>query len=193
MATIVNVYNDLIERVQDNAANFGFVRIWNNQLDQLADGDTYAFPFPNVFFEIEAPAQYNPLGQGFSVSDIKIRIHIGHEEYDAGSDLLEQNTNVFTLRNQIVNLFTNFQPSGCSSMMRVGEFQDYVHTNIYHYIVEFICSFVDDSGVATGGTEEGVIEDIIFSPIDDPDPRANIDVVANISGQPIEPYKEIEL
>lgn len=193
MATIVNVYNDLIERVQDNAANFRFVRIWNNQLDQLADGDTYAFPFPNVFFEIEAPAQYNPLGQGFSVSDIKIRIHIGHEEYDAGSDLLEQNTNVFTLRNQIVNLFTNFQPSGCSSMMRVGGFPDYVHTNIYHDIVEFICSFVDDSGVATGGTEEGVIEDIIFSPIDDLNPRANIDVVANISGQPNEPYREIEL
>lgn len=193
MATIGNIFSDCIARVVNNAPNIPFVRIWNNQLQQLADGETYVFPFPNVFFELETPAVFNPLGLGYSVSDVKIRVHIGHEEYDAGGGLYEQNTNVFQLRDQIIALFTNFQPTGCSSMMKVGEFQDYEHTNIYHYIVEFLCSFVDSSGVNTGGTTEGEITDISFNPSGGADPRSGVELVDNIPNHPNEPYREYEL
>jgi hypothetical protein len=178
--------------VQNEAPNIPFVRIWNNQFQQLEDGETYAFPFPNVFFEIESPAAYNPLALNYSIADIKIRVHIGHEEYDAGNGLYEQNTNVFLLRNQIISILNNFQPSGCSSMMKVGEIQDYEHKNIYHYIVEFLCSFVDTAAVDMNPTT-GVITEIAFTQIGSGDPRGDIDVVNNIPNQPNEQYREYEL
>ena len=125
---------------------FQFVQIWNNQLDQLAEGTTYVFPFPCAFIEIISPSTWLPLGQGYSVGDIIIRIHIGHEEYDAGGGDFEQNVNVFTLRDAVITQLNNFQPTGCSSLMKVNESQDYMHTNLYHYYVDFKASFIDDRG-----------------------------------------------
>lgn len=144
MAGIASVYTSLLTQIKtDN--RFKFVHIWNNQLEQLEDGDTYAFLFPNAFVEIIPPSSL-ALPLGYNVSDITIRIHIGHEEYDAGSGNFEENTNVFTYRDAIIKLLTKFKPTGCSQMMKVGEAQDFVHTNVYHYTVDFLCSFVDSIG-----------------------------------------------
>lgn len=145
MANIGGLYGDLLAKVKQLTA-FKFVQIWNNQLQQLADGSTYSFPMPCAFIEILTPTNYLPLGGGYSVSDLVIRIHIGHEEYDAGNGNFEQNTNVFTLRDAIIGHLNNYQPVACSSLMKGAELQDFEHTNIYHYIVEFKTAFIDSVG-----------------------------------------------
>lgn len=146
MAGIVDVFNDLIARVKVTIPEFKFVHIWNNQLAQMEEGSIYSFPFPNCFIEVVPPNDYTPIGRGYSTGELVVRFHIGHEEYDAGGGNFEQNVNVFTYRDKIVNKFNNYQPIATSSLMRVSEGQDYVHTNIYHYIVEFRCAFIDSLG-----------------------------------------------
>lgn len=144
MAGIAQVYSSIISQIKTNTA-FKFVHIWNNQLQQLEDGDTYSFPFPNTFVEIVPPTGFQ-VGQGYNVSDLVIRIHIGHEEYDAGNGNFEENVNVFTYRDYIINLLTSFKPNNCSHLQKQSEQSDNVHTNIYHYTIDFICSFVDTKG-----------------------------------------------
>jgi len=145
MAAIGDVYSSIIGRIRQTT-NIPFVHIWNNQLEQLAEGKTYVFPFPNCFVEVTAPTEYAPLLLGYSVGDIIVRIHIGHEEYDAGNGNYEENTNVFLLRDMIINRLNNFQPTACSSLMKISEEQDYEHTNIYHYKIDFKCAFIDSKG-----------------------------------------------
>lgn len=162
MAAISNVYADLINKIKTDAPEFKFVHIWNNQLDQLADGSTYTFPLPCCFIEVSAPTEYKPLLRGYSVSNLIVRIHIGHEEYDAYNGNFEENFNVFTFRDKIINILNNYQPVACSSMMKSSESQDYTHTNIYHYVVEFVTAFVDSKGSfeEQNALIDAVIEDI---------------------------------
>ena len=186
MANLSALYTSLLNRVKE-ITQFQFVRIWNNQLQQLEDGETYAYPFPCAFVEILTPADYLPLGGGYSVSDITIRIHIGHEEYDAGGGNLEQNFNVFTLRDLVVNKLNLFQPTAASSLMRSAELQDYVHTNVYHYQIDFRSAFVDDAGVQGGGVE-GIITDIDFNPV--AGVESGVSIQTSITGQENQPYRE---
>lgn len=144
MANIGGLYNDLLAKVKQLTV-FKFVQIWNNQLQQLADGTTYSFPMPCAFIEI-VPPNYLPLGGGYSVSDLSINIHIGHEQYDAGNGNFEQNTSVFALRDAVITHLNSYQPIACSSLIKGNEAQDYEHTNIYHYIVEFRTAFIDSMG-----------------------------------------------
>lgn len=144
MAGIAQVYSSIISQIK-SSTDFKFVHIWNNQLQQLEDGDTYAFPFPCAFVEILPPTGFQ-IGQGYNVSDLTVRIHIGHEEYDAGNGNFEENVNVFTYRDYVINALTSFQPYNCSHLQKQGEASDNVHTNIYHYTIDFICSFVDTKG-----------------------------------------------
>jgi hypothetical protein len=160
MAGIASVYSDLKAKIEA-IGSFNFVHIWNNQLQQLEDGETYAYPFPNAFIEVTAPTNYNQLGGGYSQGDLIVRIHIGHEEYDAGSGNFEENVNVFTYRDLIIAALTNYQPISCSNLMKIAEEQDFVHTNIYHYTIDFVCSFVDDKGVVATITKEPPTELII--------------------------------
>lgn len=164
MAGINDLFTDLLARVRTEIPEFKFVHIWNNQLEQLEDGLTYAFPFPNCFVEITSPNDYTPIGRGYSTGELVVRIHIGHEEYDAGGGNMEENRSVFSLRNKVVNKLNNYQPIATSSLMRVSEQQDYSHTNVYHYIVDFRCAFIDEWGgwEAQHETTTGVIEQIII-------------------------------
>lgn len=146
MAGISDLFVDLLAQVRASIPEFNFVHIWNDQFSQIEEGSSYSFPFPNCFIEIVSPNNYEPIGRGYASGELLVRFHIGHEEYDAGGGNMEQNTNVFTLRNKVVNKFNNFQPIATSSLMRVNEQQDYAHTNIYHYIVDFKCSFIDSLG-----------------------------------------------
>ena len=97
---------------------------------------------------------------------MKVRIHIGHEEYDAGNGDFEQNVNIFTYRDSIINVLNNFQPTACSTLMKNSEEQDYVHTNIYHYKIEFTTAFVDSKGSydEQHGFVTAYLDDIIINP-----------------------------
>lgn len=192
MANLSDFYNSILSEIT-NIGVFPYVRIWNNQLAQLEDGQTYAYPFPNAFVEVLQPANYLPLGGGYSISDVTVRIHIGHEQYDAGGGLFEQNTDVFNLRNFIISRLNGFQPTGGSSLMKVAELQDFEHTNVYHYQIDFKCSLVDSIGSHIDDGVTGEIVDVIFSPIGDPDPRANVDIEVSIGDQTNEDYRKYKI
>lgn len=163
MAGVVSLYQSLLGRIREQIPDFKFVHIWNNQLTQLAEGETYVFPFPCCFIELLTPNDYMPIGRGYSVGDLIVRIHIGHEEYDAGEGNYEENINVFSYRDAVINKLNNFQPIATSSLMKSAEQQDYTHTNIYHYIVDFKCAFIDSRGSIDEQVQytTGVIEDVV--------------------------------
>lgn len=153
MAGIKAPIQDILTRLstltplnQDNLTPPLYARMWNNQLKDQAEGKTYSFPFPCSFLELINPTNYNRLGNGIDESDVVWRIHLAHEQLDAMDGTFEQDLTIFDLRDSIVALLSGFKPTGCGSMVRIHEEQDYNHDNIYHYMIDFICGFIDSKG-----------------------------------------------
>ena len=154
MAGIKNVIQDVLAKLatiqvtnNDSSLATPHIRVWNNQLKYDEAGQIESFPKPAFFVEIITPLTFEIIGQGYRSSDVGIRIHIIHEYYnDAGGVTYEQDLPVFDLRDQIIILLTYFNPSGCGPMVSVSEEQDTNHTNLYHYIVDFVCNFTDSKG-----------------------------------------------
>jgi hypothetical protein len=130
---------------QDNRPMPLYARIWNNQVQYEDQGKLYDFPKPSAFVEIVSPATYQVIGQEYRNADISFRIHLVHEFYNSDSTF-EQDLVIFDLRDQVIALLTGFTPAGCGPLNCMVEEQDYVHTNIYHYILDFVCNFTDSKG-----------------------------------------------
>lgn len=147
MAGIKDPLVDIMTRVKTQLPIFQTVRVWNNQTDHEHDGDYVAYGKPACFVEILTDVQWEALSQGFSTADIGVKFHLVHEYYDDQAGNFEQDLVIFELRDSIIAAFNLYMPPGCGSLMKVNEVQDFDHDNVYHYIVEFVCSFVDDKGV----------------------------------------------
>jgi hypothetical protein len=128
-----------------NTGQFNYVAIWNNHVERLISGDGYSYNCPAAFVELET-SEIHPLNAGITHTDYIIRIHIVHNELDATDGTLDQNLNVFDYRDAVKVAFTNLRPTNFSNLMYYNEFQDYDHTNVYHYIVEFRAAFIDTKG-----------------------------------------------
>lgn len=122
------------------------VRVWNNQIAYLEEGKLEAFPMPAFFVEIVNTPVYENIGQYFRSSDLSFKIHIAHEYYDAGDGTFEQDLPVFDLRDQIVANITGYRLTACSPLNCMNEGQDFEHTNVYHFILDFVCNFTDSIG-----------------------------------------------
>ncbi len=123
------------------------VRVWNNQISDEDSGKLYDFPKPAVFIEVRSPDPFLPLGGSYTQSDITIAIHLVHEQFDAGDGTFEQNLDVYDIQAAINMALTNFQPDQCGRMFKVAEVRDDNHTNIYHYISEWMTGLIDNGGV----------------------------------------------
>jgi hypothetical protein len=122
-----------------------YARVWNNQLKDEEGGRTYDFPKPAAFVEILNGTSWEVLGQGYRNADLAFRIHLVHEFYN-NEGTFEQDLGIFDLRDSVVSLLHLYCPSGCGPLCAIREEQDYEHKNLYGYIVEFVCNFVDDAG-----------------------------------------------
>lgn len=181
MAGIKEAIQSILSQIETLTV-FQHVRVWNNQVADENDGQLYDFPKPAAFVEVRTPNSFLPLGGAYSQSDITVAIHIVHEQFDAGNGTFEQNFDVFDLRKQLIASLTNFQPSQCGRLFKTAEFQDYDHTNIYHYIVEWMTGLIDTDGVTT--TNDAIVEPPINLII-------NETSVDSIVGQTNEQYREI--
>ncbi len=123
-----------------------YVNIWNNQLNYEVSGQLYDFPKPACFIEVINDVQYQQLGGGFQSADVGFRIHVVHEFYDAQDGDFEKNLPVFDLRDSLRALLCLYEPTACGPLVVVAEAQDYQHTNIYHYVIDFVCNFTDSKG-----------------------------------------------
>lgn len=133
----------------DGALLFQTVRVWNNQVEQEEDLEYVAYAKPACFIEILTEVVWEQLGQGFSTADIGFRFHLVHEFVDNQAGDFEEDLAIFDLRDKLIAAFTLYMPPGCGSMMKINEEQDIGHKNVYHYVVEFVCSFVDNVGAKT--------------------------------------------
>lgn len=162
MAGIKDPINDLLALIETGSIKFA--RVWNNQFQYMEDKSIESFPMPCAF--IETIQDVSQAALGITVADVTFRVHIGAVEYDAQDGTMEQNLSIFALRDEIIALLTYYELTGCSGLQKVAEEQDYAHTNVYHYIVDFKCSFVDTKGDTTQTQiEAGPPIELIIDPI----------------------------
>ena len=124
-----------------------YTRIWNNQIRDAEIGKLYDYPKPCVFLEIINEAKYEEIGCGVQSCDLGIRCHLIHEFYNEDGTF-EQDLAIFDLRDSIISALSFYQPTACNPIIRTGESQDYNHSNLYHYIIDFITNFTDSKGSA---------------------------------------------
>jgi hypothetical protein len=138
-----SLINEILKYLQDTGS-YEFVSIWNNQFDYIDEGESYSFPMPCAFIELNNEFS-QPIGGRYMGNDLVLNIHIGQDFYN--SDLLEQNNNIFDLRNKLIQSLSTFKPTNTSLLVQTGEQQDYQHTNVYHYIVSYKLHWIDDTAV----------------------------------------------
>lgn len=153
MAGIKTPILDLVTKLKtlslpNNAGNTQAVHadIWNEQLDRLEDGESYPFNLPACFVELLMANNYQQLGAGITSSDLTFRIHLAMEQIDSLNGDMDQNTTVFDYRDAIIALLTHYEPTACSMLMHVNDEQDFGHNNLYIYLIDFACHFIDDKG-----------------------------------------------
>lgn len=148
------VFISILERLKSLKV-FRRIAIFNNHVDRLRAG-TYYYDTPACFVEIKQK-NVRPLQNGISSWDMIIRFHIVHTELDAGDGSMDQNLHVFAYRNLIRKNFVQFFAPQTSSFMADGDEQQFNHTNVYHYIQNFKCHFIDKSALIEYNTIGGYI------------------------------------
>lgn len=147
---------------------FVYTAVFNDQIKRDNEGKLqFPFPKPAVFIEIQSPQQgLALLGSGVTINENQVfKFSIVHEQLDAVSNGtlstgMDENLDVFDLRDRLKRLLTGFKPTNCSELQYVEESQDYAHDQIYVYCISFKCSYVDvkgsgydvDSTIWTDGT-----------------------------------------
>lgn len=142
MAGINEPILDLLALIETSSIKFA--RVWNNQFQYMEEQQIESFPFPCAFVEVQMPN--DNAGLGITVADVVFRTHIGQVEYDSQMGTMEQNLSIFAFRDEMIALLTYKELTGCSGLQKINEEQDYSHTNVYHYIIDWKCSFVDTKG-----------------------------------------------
>ena len=128
-----------------------FIHMWNNQVERLKEENeegisTYLFRIPATLIEFVSPMEIQQLGNGVQLYDpLIIRIHFLHNLLDAGDGTMEQNLEVFDLKNKVYKSLQGFEPTGAVAFVRVAEEQEYDHPNLYHFMMDFQTNFVDSA------------------------------------------------
>jgi hypothetical protein len=110
----------------------------------LEDGGSYSFPFPCAFVEIGTD-EFGQLGSNFQGIDIDVKIHIGNDYYNGAQ--FDDNLNIFALRDLAVKKLNMFKPTSSGNLVKVTETQDYNHSNVYHYILQYKTHYIDQTAV----------------------------------------------
>lgn len=126
-------------------SDFKFISIYNNQFDFLDESGSYSFPFPAVFLELET-TEFGQLLDGYQGVDVTYRFHIAMDFYNSALDQ-EQNLLIFDLRDKLVQALSIYKPLLGGAITKTNEIQDYNHSNVYHYILEYQGHFIDNTAV----------------------------------------------
>ena len=121
-----------------------YTRVWNNQIRYEADGKLYNFPKPACFVEVVSPATFEVLGEGYRSCDVNFRIHLSHDNYN-NEGTFEQDLKIFALKDEVILLLTAYRPTNCGPLNCISDQQDFTHASVYHYIIDFVCNFTDDT------------------------------------------------
>jgi hypothetical protein len=147
-ASFFNAIKTQLLNITFDGDTIQFVQLWNNQLESLKAKDTeanimYSFSLPAFFIEF-LYLETEQLGNGIQLyENLVVRIHILHRQEDAGDGTMEQNLAVFALRDAVQLALQNFRTPGASEFIRQKQEMDYNHNNVYHYILDYGCTYID--------------------------------------------------
>ncbi len=123
-----------------------FIKRWNNELQNLRglENNEYPFDFPAAFLEFESPNETNMIGNNVMIYDpLDITVHIIYSQLDAGDGNMDDNFDIFTLKDKIISCLQLFRPTNTSNLFTINQSQDYDHDNLYEYKITFRCTFTD--------------------------------------------------
>lgn len=138
-----SLINEILARLKLITA-LQFVTVWNNQFEYMENGESYLFPMPCGFVQIESDNNMD-IGGNFQGSDLNITIHLGQNVLNG--DLMDENLTIFDLRDLVIKSMATFKPTKTGLMTKISEGQDFDHTNIYHYEIKYKTHFIDDVAV----------------------------------------------
>lgn len=162
LKTFINSIRKRLEEIVvtngDGLSTLLFVRVWNNQVELLNEGSIEAIPMPCAFIELDTTGQpHGNIGRGVCEIQTTLRIHLINEHYNTESSF-EQNLDIYTLRQAVIRKLNRYKTNVCSPMFKFSESQDYDHTNLYHYIIEFSTMITDTTGSDIDTLNEDVID-----------------------------------
>lgn len=134
----------LLELYSDSL-KFKYYNIWDDQIDEMICGESYSYSLPSIFLEVIL-GEPKMLGAGFtSYPECQFRFHIA-DMFLNKEDYMEQNTQVFEIRDSAKNILQNLNISYCSTFIPIEDKMDYKHGNVYKYILGFKTNFIDNAG-----------------------------------------------
>ncbi len=146
---ITSVYNSILNQIDtivdsNNNKIFQVRNVWNSQVKRMLDAKGLSWNLPGVWVEI-LPGKTENLTLTFNGIDLNIIFHIVMQQLDAGygSGNFDQNLSIFSYRNNIHRTFQDYMPTQCGNMLYMKEKQQYNHTNLYEYQIEYVCYYVD--------------------------------------------------
>lgn len=133
---------EIRDKIQESLPEIKHVAVWNNQVAQLEAGDNWAFALPAVFIQLDVN-DIVQLGRYAEEYDLRVIIHIVQEFYNG--DRMDENLTIFDLKQKVFKAIKNLHGETSSTLTRVGEEQDFDHTNIYHFIQTYQTRLTDTS------------------------------------------------
>lgn len=146
-----------------------FIAMWNNQVENMQNGEGYSVRLPALFIEFPASAQCDVVGNNVRVFDpLPLVFHIVDNRLDNIDGTMEENFEVFTLKQKVKAKFQLFKTNGSGVFNCTSESADNDHNNIYHFMQEFTTTWTDnqDSLPVNGTVDEGPMTPTITPVID---------------------------
>jgi len=125
---------------------------WNNQVELLYAEDGSKNPiflFPACFISFKA-SDIMQLGNGVQMCENLIfDLHILDWQIDAGDGTMEQNLEIYDLKEQIYLVMNKFKVNSASdsagTCIRIAEEDDDKHHGVYHYVQRYKTPYVYNS------------------------------------------------
>lgn len=144
-----------------------FIAVWNNQVDKMQNGEDYSIPLPAIFVELPTNTPCDVVGNNVRVFDpLIIRFHIVDDRLDNMDGTLEENFEVFDLKQKNYAAFQLFKTNGSSSFNCTNESADEDHNNIYHFLQDFTTTWTDNQqNLPVGGYLDDGPHTTVITPV----------------------------
>jgi hypothetical protein len=129
-----------VKTILEAVTGIKYVALWNNQFER--ENENVSFNYPCCFIEFDNIG-YSELLKGVQNVDMSVKIHLGFESYKTEDlDILDLKQSIYQALHTL-----SFQDSNgtTSKLLRRAETQNFDHTNIHEYILEFVCGGKDYS------------------------------------------------
>ena len=130
----------------NSVAAFAHFHTWNSDIDDLREGKDVLWPQPACLAEVIVES-IDQLGNGNQRLNLEVNLHIVHKLSHAGAEF-EQNFEVFDLAHITFCAMQQWKAIAgipISEFIRIGETQDFHHTNLYHFIQHYRTTYIENA------------------------------------------------